>query len=60
MEEASEAQVEAERSETAPPGANLAGDGRLERRKESGEGETKKEPWGLKEMKRGERSERGE
>lgn len=24
------------------------------------EGETKKEPWGLKEMKRGERSERGE
>lgn len=29
--------MEAERSETTPPGANLAGDGRWERRKESGE-----------------------
>lgn len=52
--------MEAEWRETAPPGSNLAGDGRWERREESAEGETKKEPWGLKEMKRGEEGERGE
>lgn len=45
--------MEAERSETASPGANLAAGGGWERREQSGEGRGQKEPRGPEEMKRG-------